>query len=61
MSDKNSPEKRKYAFTMACSTIGLGFGFLLYTLGYKSDIMGACLFLGAGIGLLIDTIMWNKK
>jgi len=61
MSDKNSSEKHKYPFTMACATIGLGVGFLLYTLGYKSDIMGACLFLGAGMGLLIDTIMRIKR
>jgi len=61
MADKNTSERRRTAFTAALASIGLGIGLLLYALGYNSDIIAAGLFIGAGIGLLMDSVMRNKK
>ena len=64
MADKNPSEmakKHRHAFGAAFALIGLGLGFLLYTLGYKPEVILIGLFIGAGIGLLIDSMIGIKK
>jgi len=41
--------------------IGFGLGVLLYALGYKPEVTLAVLFIGIGLGLLIDSIIEIKK
>jgi len=61
MADKNSSEKHGSSFVAAFAMIGLGLGVLLYVLGYKSDVIAVGLFLGVGVGLLVDGIIKTRK
>ena len=61
MADKNSSEKHRPSFVAAFAMIGLGLGVLLYVLGYKSDVIAVGLFLGVGLGLLVDGIIKTRK
>jgi len=58
---KRYKKVKKFSFTGAFTMIGLGVGLFLYALGYNSIIIGATLFIGMGIGMIIDAIIVLKS
>jgi len=52
---------KKYSFTGAFTMLGLGVGILLYALGWELLIVGATLFIGMGIGMMIDATLVLKS